>query len=133
MVLLGSRPVSRPLKIIQLGLNSMSSCQTALSVLGVQGQPGEEQSSSWERWAQSQVAKARMEGKQDGQIALDWLRGLQATSGQLRSRVAELEADVQTEHAVVQVQPLLHLHCMILIGGHLRAAAWRRLGERLRE
>ena len=69
----------------------------------LQGQAGEEGGSRWERWAQDQVAKARLDGKLDGQVALDWLRTLQTTSGQLRSRVAELEAELQTEHAVVQV------------------------------
>ena len=79
----------------------------------MQGQAGEEIGSRWERWAQDQVAKARMEGKQDGQVALDWLRSLQAASGQLRARVAELEAELQTEHAVVLVRSCMLSFCCL--------------------
>ena len=86
----------------------------------MQGQAGEEIGSRWERWAQDQVAKARMEGKQDGQVALDWLRSLQAASGQLRARVAELEAELQTEHAVVLVR------CPFVVQRHIgsRGSCW---------
>ena len=71
----------------------------------LQGQAGGDAGRKWDSWAQDQMTKARHEGREEGQVALDWVRQLQAATERLKARVGELESALQTEQGTVQVAP----------------------------
>ena len=70
----------------------------------MQGSGSEDPASRWEQWAQDQVAKARHEGRPDGQLAIDWVRQMAAAAERLKARASELDAQLQAATSTVQVR-----------------------------